>query len=294
MKVEKLKGHSGCDILLYGSKDHNFVRKISPNKKYNERLSEQCKKQCLWNNDISCVTEVINTGYNNGLFYFDMEYVLGSTLSSLLIENQLDIDEAVDFVVSHYKLQYQEKLESNDVKNAYCNKIDELNALKPKFPFVKNLDHALDLLINNFTVPQYTTIVHGDMTLENLIKSKKDNKIYMIDFLDDYSNGLYTDISKIFQDILGGWSFFDRHEYVSSKDQSNISVRLLDMRKKIISETLKIDNNERFFESILYVLLINYIRIIPYIQNNHVYLFIDQKLEETINMLLNDDLIFIR
>ena len=294
MKVEKLKGHSGCEILLYRLKDHNFVRKISPNKKYNERLSEQCKKQCSWNNDISCVPEVINTGYKNGLFYFDMEYVLGSTLSSLLTEDQLDIDEVVDFVVSHYKLQYQEKLESNDVKNAYCNKIDELNALRPKFPFVKNLDHALDLLINNFTAPQYTTIVHGDMTLENLIKSKQDNKIYMIDFLDDYSNGLYTDISKIFQDILGGWSFFNRNEYVSPKDQTNLSVRLLDMKKKIISETLKIDNNERFFESILYVLLINYIRIIPYIQNNHVYLFIDQKLEETINMLLNDDLIFIR
>ena len=68
--------------------------------------------------------EVINTGYKNGLFYFDMEYVLGSTLSSLLTEDQLDIDEVVDFVVSHYKLQYQEKLESNDVKNAYFNKID--------------------------------------------------------------------------------------------------------------------------------------------------------------------------
>jgi len=294
MKVEKLKGHSGCEILLHGSKNDYFVRKISPNKKYNDRLSEQCKKQCLWNNDISCVPEVINTGYKNGLFYFDMEYVLGSTLSSLMTEDQLDIDELVNFVVSHYKLQYQEKLESNDVKNAYSHKIDELNALKHKFPLVKNLDYALDLLTNNFIAPQYTTIVHGDMTLENLIKSKIDNKIYMIDFLDDYSNGLYTDISKIFQDVLGGWSFFNRYEYVTPKGQSNLSVRLLDMKKKIINEILKIDNNERFFESILYVLLINYIRIIPYIQNNHVYLFIDQKLEETINMLLNDDLIFIR
>ena len=55
---------------------------------------------------------------------------LGSTLSSLMTEDQLDIDEVVDFVVSHYKLQYQDKLESNDLKNAYCNKIDELNALK--------------------------------------------------------------------------------------------------------------------------------------------------------------------
>ena len=40
MKLEKLKGHSGCEILLYRLKDHNFVRKISPNKKYNERGSK--------------------------------------------------------------------------------------------------------------------------------------------------------------------------------------------------------------------------------------------------------------
>tara|TARA_B100000953_G_C17682650_1_gene312762 strand:- start:43 stop:354 length:312 start_codon:yes stop_codon:yes gene_type:complete len=103
MKVDKLKGHSGCDLLLYRSKDHNFVRKISPNKKYNERLSKQCNKQCLWNNDISCVPEVINTGYKNGLFYFDMEYVLGSTLSSLMTEDQLDIDELANFVGKYNK-----------------------------------------------------------------------------------------------------------------------------------------------------------------------------------------------
>jgi len=289
MKIEKLIGHSGCDLLLYKSKNHNFVRKISPNKKYNERLSKQCKKQQIWSNDISSTPEVIDTGYKNGLFYFDMEYVLGSTLSSLLFKNQLDIDEVVDFVVSHYKLQYQEKLESKDVKNAYSIKINELSTLKHKFPFVKNLDHAFDLLINDFVPPRFTTIVHGDMTLENLIKSKNDNKIYMIDFLDDYSNGLYTDISKIFQDIQGGWSFFKINNFVQPKNQINLSLSLIDMKKKIISEILKIDNNERFFKDILYILLINYIRIIPYIQNNQVYSFIDKKIEETISIILNDD-----
>ena len=132
------------------------------------------------------------------------------------------------------------------------------------------------------------------MTLENLIKSKKDNKIYMIDFLDDFSNSLYTDLSKIFQDIQGGWSFFNRSTNIPSIGKSNLSVRLLDIRKKIINEVREIDNNERFFESILYLLLINYIRIIPYIQNNHVYLFIDQKLEETIKLIANNDLTFVK
>ena len=62
------------------------------------------------------------------------------------------------------------------------------------------------------------------------------------------------------------------------------------MRKKIISGVKKIDNNDRILESILYVLLMNYIRIIPYIQNNHVYSYIDQKLEETMELILNDNL----
>jgi hypothetical protein len=291
MKVEKLKGHSGCDLLLYSAKNKKFVRKISPNKKYNERLFEQCIKQSMWKNDISIAPEVIETGYKNGLFYFDMEYVLGSTLSSLLTENQLDIDEFVDFAVSHFKLQFENKSASNDVTNAYSNKIDELSFLKHKFPAVKNLDHAFDLLKSNFIAPKYITIVHGDLTLENLIKTN-DNKICMIDFLDDYSNGIYTDISKIFQDIQGGWSFFNRNKYEPPISQSNLSVRLLVMKKKIISEIRKIDNNERLIETILYILLIHYIRIIPYIQNNHVYSFIDQKLKETINMILNEDLIF--
>jgi hypothetical protein len=294
MRIEKLKGHSGCALFLCKGVSHNFVRKISPNQEYNGRLIAQCKKQTLWKNDISSTPKVINTGYLDGLFYFDMEYVLGSTISNLLTENQMDIDEVVEFVIAHYKIQFKEKKESKDLINVYSKKIKEFDDFKNKYPLVKNLDQALEFLKNNFFAPKYTSIVHGDMTLENLIKSKKDNKIYMIDFLDDFSNSLYTDLSKIFQDIQGGWSFFNKSKNSPIADQSNLSVKLLDMRKKIINEIREIDNNERFFESILYILLINYIRIIPYIKNNHVYLFIDLRLEETIKLIENNDLTFLR
>ena len=145
--LKELYGHSGCKVSLIKSKgkyeEDLFVRKISKDQEYNLRLEKQFFKQNSFNHRDIKSPHIYSSGFCGDLFYFDMEYVLGSTLSSLMTENQLDIDEAVDFVVSHYKLQYQEKLESNDVKNAYCNKIDELNALKHKFPFVKNLDHAL-------------------------------------------------------------------------------------------------------------------------------------------------------
>jgi serine/threonine protein kinase len=288
MKVEKLKGHSGCSLYLYKSTNHNFVRKISPNKKYNKRLFEQCNKQLVWSNSLSNTPRIIDKGYKNGLFYFDMEYILGSTLSSLLTEDQLDIDEVVDFIVAHYAFQFKEKKDSKNLNEVYYEKINELRYLVKKFPFLKNLDHAFDLLKNDFIAPRFTTIVHGDMTLENMIKSKKDNEIYLIDFLDDYSNSLYTDISKIFQDIQGGWSFFRNNGYVSPKAQSNLAVNLIVMKKKIINGIQEIDNNERFFQNTLYILLIHYIRIIPYIKDNRVYSFIDQKLEETIAMIEGD------
>ena len=35
-----------------------------------------------------------------------MEYILGGTVSSMLTEDQIDIDEVVEFVISHYKIQY--------------------------------------------------------------------------------------------------------------------------------------------------------------------------------------------
>ena len=182
MKVEKLKGHSGCDLFLYREKSNSFVRKRSPNKEYNSRLLEQCNKQIAWDSNISSTPAIIQSGYQDDLFYFDMEYILGSTVSSLLIEDQMDIDEIVRFVVSHFEYQYKEKKESSNVINSYSKKIEEFNVLKSEYPFIKNLNQALELLINNFSVPQYITKVHGDLTMENLVKSKKNNKIWKFVF----------------------------------------------------------------------------------------------------------------
>ena len=107
----------------------------------------------------------------------------------------------------------------------------------------------------------------------------------MIDFLDDFSDSIYTDISKIFQDILGGWSFIDKENNFHINSNSNISVRMLNMRKKIIKEIKLIDKNKRAWQDILYILLMNYLRIIPYIKNDNLYTFIDNKLKETINLI---------
>ncbi len=75
----KLIGHSGCDVrLLSGEK--SFVRKTSKDIDYNKRLIRQCQKQKLY----ACAPKVIGEGYNNKLFYFDMEYIRGESVASFL------------------------------------------------------------------------------------------------------------------------------------------------------------------------------------------------------------------
>ena len=40
-----LKGHSGCKLLLINDDKKSFVRKISKDVNYNDRIKLQCKKQ---------------------------------------------------------------------------------------------------------------------------------------------------------------------------------------------------------------------------------------------------------
>ena len=183
MIIEKLKGHSGCKLSLHKKRGLSFIRKKSPTFEYNLRLKKQCEKQLNWNKEISFVPRVLDTGYDEGLFYFDMEYILGSTISSLISEDQMDIEEVIQYIISYFKYQNHIKKKSKTIANKYLTKMRDLNNLKIRFSFMKNLNEALFLLNDNCWFPEYKTVVHGDLTLENLIKSKLDGKIYMIDFL---------------------------------------------------------------------------------------------------------------
>ena len=86
MNITDLGGHSGCKILLCEKNNNEiFVRKISSDKNYNKRLAVQAKKQATYSNPNIKVPKVLQTGYtDDGLFYFDMEYVQGITMAEYI------------------------------------------------------------------------------------------------------------------------------------------------------------------------------------------------------------------
>lgn len=78
--TKKLTGHSGCELALYQSPSNTFfVRKFSPSR--NSRLRVQCLKEKAFSHPVVRAPVVLRQGYSDGLYYFDMEFVVGKTLA---------------------------------------------------------------------------------------------------------------------------------------------------------------------------------------------------------------------
>ena len=72
MNQYNLGGHSGCKIYLIEKDDGSvFVRKISKDLSYNQRMKTQCDKQMNYKSQDIKAPIVFHTGYTkDDLFYY--------------------------------------------------------------------------------------------------------------------------------------------------------------------------------------------------------------------------------
>ena len=205
MNTRDLGGHSGCKILLCEEDDNKvFVRKISSNLEYNERLKIQADKQASFISNKVKVPKVYSRGYTDeGLFYFDMEYIQGITMAEYM--NTIEIGEVKSLVNSIVKDVVSVENGNSEVdedifKNKILNLSEKLSAKKNPI-----IDEAIDMLLNHSWKRFVKTPCHGDMTLENIIV--KDGQLYLIDFLDSFYDCWIMDISTLMQDVQTLWSY---------------------------------------------------------------------------------------
>jgi tRNA A-37 threonylcarbamoyl transferase component Bud32 len=224
-----LNGHSGCNVILYGD---NIVRKTSPTLEYNTRLKTQMEKQQSFSHHTLKSPQIYDWGYNeHGMFYFDMEYIHGVSLSVYFQRERLHkCMEIIDLVTS-----FQTYIKQVDIKQQVIDKIHNIDLDKD----TKELLILNDWLIN-------TGYGHGDLTFENIIIRK--NEVYLIDFLDSFVDGSLIDESKLLQDAFCYWSF---------KDQT------LTPKRKLLSVSEKFNSKQHYC-----MLLLHLVRIIPYSNSN--------------------------
>ena len=272
MNKYNLGGHSGCQIFLMEDDDgKNYVRKISKDKAYNYRLKSQSEKQEAFSGDPIRTPKVLNQGYTEeGLYFFDMEYIQGVTLAEYIKTMEIGkVKGLVEALVS--SLVPKKQVSISEEQQILARDIFErkLSDLRTKLPFDNEIiNHALDLLENHNWSKLTPTQCHGDMTLENIII--KDDRMYFIDFLDSFYDSWFLDIGTLLQDIQVMWSYRFQKEV-----SMNTVLRLIVFRDLLLDEIRKIDPS--YIIEIYYSLLQKLIRIYPYTEDEFTYNFLNEK-----------------
>ena len=245
-------GNSGCKLNIY--KDRIFkVRKQSSNILNSKRLYKQYLKILNFNNfnNIS-VPKIYNYNKSVKLFYYDMEYINGPTLSLYLMsqpisETKTIIDSLVNYIFSCKKssiLEYNQSKFLNKIKSLEKHSNFRGIFFKRIFKILKNYNWA--------TIE--TSSSHGDLSLENIIIKKE--IIKFIDLSDNFISSYKLDISKIIFDIISSWSFRNTPLKLDNLKIYSLKIYLLKNFSK------KLSKND--IEDIKMLIILDFLRVLVY------------------------------
>ena len=275
-QIKQLSGHSGCGLLLYEGGDGFFVRKISQKASYDFRLRKQFIKQQRFSSENFATPAILSYGRENGHFYFDMQFIRGVTLAEYM--KIIKTKEIVNLINYLFKSM---PIESNscrpDAQSVFQNKIADLcckmNMKSPvqieAFSRLKGFDFS--------AVP--SSYCCGDLTLENILLSETDRRIYLIDFLDSFFNSWMIDVAKLLQDLELGWS------WRKQSADTNRNLRCMIARQALIEGILDLPDGQSKLESVYHILLLNILRIYPYTHDAETYDFLESALRKTLNII---------
>lgn len=252
-EVRTMEGNSGCTIKLFKTEKTSFVRKYSSCPEYNARLEEQCRKQNFYRTTAGVSAPAVHKwGYENGLFYFDMDYVHGHTLAEIIpIMKNYDVSP---FITLLFKmLHWRQKGKRSDTAMIFQGKIHSLEyQLSGKVP-----EKVFDKLKHFDWSIVSSTQCHGDLALDNVILND-DGKLCLIDFLDSFFDSWMIDVAKLLQDMELHWSF-------RNKKLSDESISILESTKEMILNRIgSMEGGQAKINAIYHILLLNVVRLWPY------------------------------
>jgi hypothetical protein len=206
--VRTLTGHSGCDVSLCLAGDSYFVRKRSGSTAYNHRLHKQIEKQIALAAVIA-TPKVLRQGMENGLVWFDMEYVQGhGFISYAPLQSVARISEMTEQLADPLRLLGETTRETLD-PSLFHSKLSALGGALSASPFHPSHAGFLNRLIDALQTCDWAgvphSLCHGDLMVENMLMCD-DGDIVFIDLLDGDLDSVWMDVAKLIQDLNSGWS----------------------------------------------------------------------------------------
>ena len=248
----------------------NYQNQLFLKKKFSEpkdRDFESIQKNNFFKNNFKIKNLKINKIYikNSAEFkkkkYFLTNYIDGYSGDLILKNHGLkEIKILKNFLKDYFNTLKKNMVWKKLEKKKFIKKINEISK-NTKNKYLKNIFEAnKKVLIKNLNkIQNYPVgLCHGDLTLSNIIIKR--NKIYLIDFLKTYNDGISQDLSKVFQEFVLGWSA--RH-----LNEDSI------LRSKIIYENILEKNFFNSFSNdiktvLKFEILLTLLRIFPYVKNN--------------------------
>ncbi len=255
-----LKGYSGCKLEIIEIDGKKYVRKSAADTSYNERLRDQMLKQKNLSIPGFKTCGVYGDGFIDDRYYFIMEYVNGKTFADEMELMELDeleglIDRFTDYYVNDD--YYDSEANAIFVKKAFDVEQKALQKYNANLP--DSISEGIDRLRSFDWSHIIKSSCHGDMTMENILIQK--GRMYLIDFLDSFYDSWMIDAAKLLQDSEYMWSYRNKHR------SPNLCVRMTIFRDLLTQAVLKMPDGNKLMESIYYILLMNFLRIIPYSDN---------------------------
>lgn len=281
MNSLNLGGHSGCRIFLIEADDGSvFVRKTSGTPAYNDRLQAQCAKQRAYRGNYVLAPAVLGDGTDEeGCYFFDMEYIRGVTLAEYIKTMEIGkIRGLVTTLVDALIPAEHPAVDAGMKEVVRCRFKDKLGDLKQRLVDRDNphITAAMRLLYDHDWGNMYPSSCHGDLTLENIIV--RDDRLYLIDFLDSFHDSWILDMGTLLQDVQSMWSY----RKVSSVSMNTV-LRLIVFRDLLLDAVRAIE--ARYVDEMYYALLMKLVRIYPYTTDQLTLDFLDEKLEQVMERL---------
>jgi hypothetical protein len=201
-----LKGHSGAGLTLFRREGQFYVRKIAAHETANERLRLQAGKQRAAG---AMSPAIVEEGMEDGRYFFVMEFVTGVSIAHLAREGMYPTVQASFETFVHQLLQgYMAKADGVIPPAAIHAKLAQVAARCTQNPALEPTRPRIDALLERLRQVDWPelplTPCHGDLTLENILRSA-DGRFVLIDFDAPDLCSAYLDACKLLQDTSGFW-----------------------------------------------------------------------------------------